>query len=223
MAKKDLSQQMTEFMKNYRAAQDQAKSFEGMHNQLSNLLQNNLESNTNNDSGNAGTQAAQPAIGTATTSLMDKIKGLNQKIKDNANANNNNQQESGATTLGKKLKGYTQAIKDYSQDKKNGTGQTTYDADDVVEYTYKPGDTFGQVILDLGLNTDNGLWGDNGDVNYYTQQLVDQGIWEDNQPHNIPIGTKIKLYRRGAERELTAEEKLYNTLKALGITRKKSN
>ena len=68
--------------------------------------------------------------------------------------------------------------------------------ENVVEYVYKPGDTFGQVIKNLGLNTDAGLWGANGDVAYYTQQLIDQGIWPDNVAHNIPIGTKIRLKRR---------------------------
>lgn len=72
----------------------------------------------------------------------------------------------------------------------------TEDNSEVIEYTYKPGDTFGQVITNLGLRTNNGLWGPNGDVAYYTQQLVDQGVWEDGVPHNIPIGTTIKLRRR---------------------------
>lgn len=61
----------------------------------------------------------------------------------------------------------------------------------VVTYTYKQGDTFGQVIKDLGLATDAGLWGDLGDVVYYTNQLHEQGIWG-----NIPIGTTIKLTPR---------------------------
>lgn len=63
--------------------------------------------------------------------------------------------------------------------------------DGTVEYTYKKGDTFGQVILNLGLNTANGLWGANGDVAYYTEQLHQQGIYG-----NIPIGKKIKLTPR---------------------------
>lgn len=67
-------------------------------------------------------------------------------------------------------------------------------AEDVVEYTYKPGDTFGQVIKNLGLQTDNGLWGPNGDVAYYTQQLAEQGAM--NSRGNIPIGTTIRLVRR---------------------------
>lgn len=69
------------------------------------------------------------------------------------------------------------------------TGETS--AEDVVEYTYKPGDTFGQVIKDLGLQTDNGLWGPNGDVAYYTQQLQAQGL-----NGNIKPGTIIRLTRR---------------------------
>ena len=60
-----------------------------------------------------------------------------------------------------------------------------------VSYTYKKGDTFGQVILDLGLNTSHGLWGADGDVNYYTEQLHEQGIYG-----NIPIGTTIYLTPR---------------------------
>lgn len=70
------------------------------------------------------------------------------------------------------------------------------DEGETITYTYKPGDTFGQVIKDLGLGTANGLWGNNGDVEYYTKQLVDQGIWPSNIPGNIPIGTTIKLKRR---------------------------
>lgn len=60
-----------------------------------------------------------------------------------------------------------------------------------VSYTYKKGDTFGQVILDLGLNTKHGLWGADGDVSYYTEQLHQQGIYG-----NIPIGTTIELTPR---------------------------
>ena len=60
-----------------------------------------------------------------------------------------------------------------------------------VTYTYKSGDTFGQVICDLGLKTSHGLWGKDGDVNYYTEQLHQQGIYG-----NIPVGTTITLTPR---------------------------
>ena len=63
--------------------------------------------------------------------------------------------------------------------------------EDKVSYTYKEGDTFGQVILNLGLGTSHGLWGADGDVAYYTEQLHEQGIYG-----NIPIGTTITLTRR---------------------------
>lgn len=60
-----------------------------------------------------------------------------------------------------------------------------------VKYTYKAGDTFGQVIVNLGLKTSHGLWGPDGDVAYYTEQLHQQGIYG-----NIPIGTTIVLTPR---------------------------
>ena len=72
--------------------------------------------------------------------------------------------------------------------------------EDEVTYTYKPGDTFGQVVKDLGLGTKAGLWGPNGDVEYYNKQLEDQlwksGVWPQGVRQNIPIGTTIKLRRR---------------------------
>ena len=70
--------------------------------------------------------------------------------------------------------------------------------EDVVTYTYKPGDTFGQVLRNLGLESSKGLWGNDGDVAYYTKQLLDQGLWANNgnRPGNIPVGTTIKLVRR---------------------------
>lgn len=60
-----------------------------------------------------------------------------------------------------------------------------------VSYTYQAGDTFGAVILKLGLQTNHGLWGTDGDVEFYTNQLHEQGI-----TGNIPVGTTIKLRRR---------------------------
>lgn len=78
----------------------------------------------------------------------------------------------------------------------SGEAQSSETSGEIIEYTYKPGDTFGQVLLNLGLSDGTNLWGENGDVAYYTQQLVDQGIWPDGRPHNIPIGTTIKLKRR---------------------------
>lgn len=60
-----------------------------------------------------------------------------------------------------------------------------------VKYTYKSGDTFGAVINKLGLRTSHGLWGADGDVAYYTEQLHAQGI-----TGNIPVGTTIELTPR---------------------------
>lgn len=53
---------------------------------------------------------------------------------------------------------------------------------------------FGQKIIDLGLATDNGLWGSNGDIQFYTKQLYEQGALDKNG--NLKIGVPIKLRRR---------------------------
>lgn len=66
--------------------------------------------------------------------------------------------------------------------------------DDYIEFIYNPGDTFGQKILDLGIATNNGLWGDNGDVAYYTQQLIDGGYLDGNG--NVKLGVPIRLKKR---------------------------
>ena len=66
---------------------------------------------------------------------------------------------------------------------------------ETVSYAYKPGDTFGQVVLDLGLGTGKGLWGTDGDVAFYNKQLWEQNAI-DPVTGNIPIGTVIKLRKR---------------------------
>lgn len=83
------------------------------------------------------------------------------------------------------------------------------DEGETIEYTYKDGDTFGQVIRDLGLESGNGLWGDNGDVEYYSQQLMDQGIWPNGMRGNIPVGTTIKLKQRPMTQEMIEYRKQY--------------
>lgn len=75
----------------------------------------------------------------------------------------------------------------------NGSDEETEGEE--ITYTYKPGDTFGQVIMNLGLNTEKGLWGDDGDVAFYDKQLWEQGA-PDPVTGNIPVGTTIKLRRR---------------------------
>lgn len=66
-----------------------------------------------------------------------------------------------------------------------------------VSFKLNPGDSYGgfaQKIVDLGLATDAGLWGDNGDVAFYTQQLFEQGALDDGG--NLKIGTPITLKKR---------------------------
>lgn len=45
-----------------------------------------------------------------------------------------------------------------------------------VTYSYVPGDSFGRVLLKLGLSDGTHLWGTGGDVEYYTRQLVEQNV-----------------------------------------------
>ena len=68
------------------------------------------------------------------------------------------------------------------------------DDSDVIEYTYKPGDTFGQVLLNLGLSDGSNLWGSGGDVEFYTQQLMNQNMLDQNG--NVKLGIPFKLRRR---------------------------
>jgi len=64
-----------------------------------------------------------------------------------------------------------------------------------VWYTYKQGDTFGQVIKDLGLDEGH-LWGEDGTVKYYTDQLwaTQPDVFDANG--NIKIGVPFYLIPR---------------------------
>lgn len=74
------------------------------------------------------------------------------------------------------------------------TEPKTEDEGEVIEYTYKPGDTFGQVLLNLGLSDGSNLWGSGGDVEFYTQQLRNQNMLDSRG--NVKLGIPFKLRRR---------------------------
>lgn len=82
--------------------------------------------------------------------------------------------------------------------KTTSDGETTTTSDTVTFTLPRANDPnyrgFGQKIVDLGLATDNGLWGSNGDVQFYTKQLYEQGALDKNG--NLKIGVPIKLRRR---------------------------
>ena len=61
---------------------------------------------------------------------------------------------------------------------------------DVVEYSYVKGDYFSKVLVNLGLSEGN-LWGLNGTVNYYTNQLIQQNMLDSRG--NVKIGIPFKL------------------------------
>lgn len=62
-----------------------------------------------------------------------------------------------------------------------------------VSYTYVKGDYFSKVLKTLGLD-ENNLWGANGTVQYYTQQLIQQNILD--YRGNVKIGVPFTLTRR---------------------------
>lgn len=99
--------------------------------------------------------------------------------------------EGGVNPFKQSMDTLTGKVSEYQKAEEAKKAAEAENPDDYVEYTYKPGDTFGQVILDLGIDTNKGLWGSDGDVAYYTKQLREQGI-----PGMVPIGTKIRLKKR---------------------------
>lgn len=123
----------------------------------------------------------------------EDISNLLQRVRDRYNSEN----KSESSDKSNSASGNSSNSEGQSGATTNDTSNDNSSAE-VIEYTYKPGDNFGQVIKNLGLESGNGLWGENGDVAYYTKQLVDQGLWANNgnRPGNIPIGTTIKLTRR---------------------------
>ena len=69
-----------------------------------------------------------------------------------------------------------------------------YEPDDgSVDYTYVKGDYFSKVLVKLGLDEGN-LWGENGTVKYYTQQLIEQNALDKNG--NVIIGHPFNLQKR---------------------------
>lgn len=63
----------------------------------------------------------------------------------------------------------------------------------VVSYTYVKGDYFSKVLVELGLD-EGKLWGEDGSVRYYTNQLVEQGVLDSRG--NVKIGVPFTLTRR---------------------------
>lgn len=63
-------------------------------------------------------------------------------------------------------------MSDYIKNLRNASAkEEPKEEEEYVTVTFEPGDTFGQKIIDAGLATDHGLWGEDGDVAYYARQL----------------------------------------------------
>lgn len=108
--------------------------------------------------------------------------------KPNNRNSDSNKAESSDSTFFKNL---SDAIHSAASKSDNKNMVVAAEPEEVVEYVYRPGDTFGKVLMKVGLSDGKNLWGPGGDVEYYSKQLRDQGI-----SGNIPIGTKITLKKR---------------------------
>lgn len=64
---------------------------------------------------------------------------------------------------------------------------------DTVTYTYKKGDYFSKVLVKLGLD-EKKLWGKNGTVRFYTNQLIQQNVLD--RRGNVKIGVPFTLTKR---------------------------
>lgn len=92
------------------------------------------------------------------------------------------------------FKNFAKAISGSKSDdtEKSDTPKTeTESEDDYITLNVQEGDTFGQLLLDNGLVTDNGLWGPEGDVEFYAKQLNDA-----NHMNLIYPGQSIRLKKR---------------------------
>lgn len=65
--------------------------------------------------------------------------------------------------------------------------------EDTITYSYVPGDYFSKVLVKLGLDEGH-LWGATGTVNYYTNQLIEQGVLDARG--NVKLYTPFTLRRR---------------------------
>lgn len=88
-----------------------------------------------------------------------------------------------------------------TEEGKNSSGSATSNnetTNEDITFTIKSNDPsykgFGQKIVDLGLATDKGLWGSDGDVQFYTKQLYDQGAVDSRG--NLKVGVPITLKKR---------------------------
>lgn len=64
---------------------------------------------------------------------------------------------------------------------------------DKITYVYAPGDYFSKVLVELNLD-ENNLWGKDGTVIYYTNQLIEQNVLDTNG--NVIIGKPFTLVKR---------------------------
>lgn len=86
----------------------------------------------------------------------------------------------------------------YVGSSRNQPGTIGYDTTNgLYSYTFKEGDTLGDVIKKIGLESGNGLWGPDGDAQYYMGQLDEQEAWGNGQRGVLPVGKTVFFRKRG--------------------------
>lgn len=98
-----------------------------------------------------------------------------------------------------RLSGKKKSEGENSGDTANNTGSGMANDGDTVTFVLPRANDpnyrgFGAKLQELGLATDKGLWGSDGDVVFYNKQLYDQGALDSRG--NLKIGVPITLRRR---------------------------
>ena len=197
MAKDDLSKQLANFMDNYRKAKANVQKLEEAQKSLGAIIADGDPSATINSDYNSNPRSMNNRVNTIIGAIRDNaltprgIRGLAGEYRLNQvqNALNPNASnvEQRTTTVNIPEESITTTV--YPDGSRSRS--VAMDANDTIYFKYMPGDTLGNVIKELGLQTDKGLWGPDGDVEYYTKQLREQGI-----NGNIPTDRIIKLQKR---------------------------
>lgn len=194
MAKDNLAKQLNKFMDNYRKTQENAKVSEEVLNSIKRtVFGDNWQAQEYNSNPRSMNNRVNTIIGAIRDNALTKegMRGLAgdyrfNQVKEALSPRTGNVEER-TTTVNIPEESITATIyPDGSRSRSVGM-----DANGTVYFKYVAGDTLGDVIKELGLQTDKGLWGPDGDVEYYTKQLREQGI-----NGNIPTDRVIKLQKR---------------------------
>lgn len=137
-------------------------------------------------------------LGKTAISMFDNFDEYFEKYKnEKASAKKEGGEESGSG--GSESSDASGAKEESGEKATSGKETASNNDDDTVTFTLPRANDpnyrgFGAKLQELGLTTNKGLWGSDGDVEFYTQQLYDQGALDNRG--NLKIGVPITLRRR---------------------------